>query len=152
MAKVAFVGLGVMGYPMAGHLAKGGHEVTVYNRTAAKAEKWVEQHGGKQRATPTQAAEGADIVMVCVGNDNDVREVMLGKDGVFAGVRQGRHRRRSHHRLGRDRARALLPRRKGAASAFSTRRSRAARPARRMASSPSWCGGEPASFAQGANR
>src|ERR1700745_4321894 len=87
MAKVAFVGLGVMGYPMAGHLkAKGGHEVTVYNRTAAKAEKWVSQYGGKSAPTPRQAAEGQDFVMVCVGNDNDLREVMLGKDGVFAGA------------------------------------------------------------------
>ncbi len=90
MAQVAFVGLGVMGYPMAGHLkAKGGHQVTVFNRTAAKAEKWVAQHGGKRSATPKQAAEGQDFVMTCVGNDNDLREVMLGKDGVFAGVRKG---------------------------------------------------------------
>jgi 3-hydroxyisobutyrate dehydrogenase len=90
MAKVAFVGLGVMGYPMAGNLsAKGGHEVTVYNRTAAKAGKWVAQHGGKSAPTPRQAAEGEDFVMSCVGNDNDLREVMLGKDGVFAGVRKG---------------------------------------------------------------
>ena len=90
MAKVAFVGLGVMGYPMAGHLkAKGGHEVTVYNRTAAKAEKWVSQYGGKSAPTPQQAADGQDFVMACVGNDNDLLEVMLGKDGVFAGVRKG---------------------------------------------------------------
>ncbi len=89
MAKVAFVGLGVMGYPMAGHLrAKGGHEVTVHNRTAAKAEKWVSQYGGKSAPTPRQAADGQDFVMACVGNDNDLREVMLGKDGVFAGVRK----------------------------------------------------------------
>ena len=82
MAKVAFVGLGVMGNPMAGHLkAKGGHEVTVYNRTAAKAEKWVTQYGGKSAPTPRQAAEGQDFVMACVGNDNDLREVMLGKIG-----------------------------------------------------------------------
>src|ERR1700728_5164287 len=90
MAKVAFVGLGVMGYPMAGHLkAKGGHEVTVYNRTGAKAEKWVAQHGGKSAPTPQQAAEGQDFVMACVGNDNDLRQVMLGTDGVFDGVRSG---------------------------------------------------------------
>ena len=90
MAKVAFVGLGVMGYPMAGHLrAKGGHDVTVYNRTAAKAEKWVAQHGGKSAPTPKQAAEGQDFVMACVGNDNDLREVMLGKDGIFAGAQKG---------------------------------------------------------------
>ena len=90
MAKVAFVGLGVMGYPMAGHLkSKGGHDVTVFNRTAAKAEKWVAQHGGKSAPSPKQAAEGQDFVMTCVGNDNDLREVMLSKDGVFAGVAKG---------------------------------------------------------------
>ena len=90
MAKVAFVGLGVMGYPMAGHLkAKGGHDVTVFNRTAAKAEKWVAQHRGKRAPTPKDAASGQDFVMACVGNDNDLREVMLGKDGVFAGVDRG---------------------------------------------------------------
>ncbi len=90
MAKVAFVGLGVMGYPMAGHLkAKGGHDVTVFNRTATKAEKWVSQHGGKSAPTPKDAASGQDFVMACVGNDNDLREVMLGKDGVFAGVGKG---------------------------------------------------------------
>ncbi|MCW5683027.1 MAG: NAD(P)-dependent oxidoreductase [Pseudolabrys sp.] len=90
MAKVAFLGLGVMGFPMAGHLAKkGGHEVTVYNRTAAKAEQWVKQYGGRSAPTPKAAAEGQDFVMVCVGNDNDLREVMLGKDGAFHGVRKG---------------------------------------------------------------
>ncbi len=90
MAKVAFLGLGVMGYPMAGHLKnKGGHEVTVYNRTATKAEKWVTQHGGKLAPTPREAAEGQDFVMACVGNDADLREVTLGKDGAFAGVKKG---------------------------------------------------------------
>jgi len=90
MAKVAFLGLGVMGFPMAGHLAKkGGHEVTVYNRTAAKAEQWVKQYGGRNAPTPKAAAEGQDFVMACVGNDNDLREVMLGKDGAFHGVRKG---------------------------------------------------------------
>jgi len=90
MAKVAFVGLGVMGYPMAGHLkAKGAHEVTVFNRTAAKAEQWVSQHGGKSAPTPRQAAAGRDFVMACIGNDNDLRQVMLGEEGVFAGVRPG---------------------------------------------------------------
>jgi 3-hydroxyisobutyrate dehydrogenase len=89
MAKVAFVGLGVMGYPMAGHLKdKGGHDVTVFNRTAAKAEKWVAQYGGKSAPTPKRAAEGQDFVMACVGNDTDLRQVMLGDDGIFAGVRQ----------------------------------------------------------------
>jgi 3-hydroxyisobutyrate dehydrogenase len=90
MAKVAFVGLGVMGYPMAGHLKnKGGHEVTVFNRTAAKAEQWVAQHGGKSAPTPKAAAQGQDVVFACVGNDNDVREVMLGDDGIYAGARKG---------------------------------------------------------------
>jgi 3-hydroxyisobutyrate dehydrogenase len=90
MAKVAFLGLGVMGYPMAGHLKnKGGHEVTVYNRTAAKAEQWVKQHGGKSAATPKAASQGQDFVMACVGNDNDLREVMLGADGAFAGMSKG---------------------------------------------------------------
>lgn len=79
MAKVAFLGLGVMGYPMAGHLkTKGGHEITVYNRTAAKAEQWVKQFGGKSAPTPKAAAAGQDFVMACVGNDNDLREVTLG--------------------------------------------------------------------------
>src|SRR5438132_4989861 len=90
MAKVAFLGLGVMGYPMAGHLKnKGGHDVTVYNRTAAKAEKWVAQHGGRSAATPKAAAEGQDFVMCCVGNDNDLREVALGPNGAFDGVKKG---------------------------------------------------------------
>ncbi len=89
MAKVAFLGLGVMGYPMAGHLAKAGHEVTVYNRTAAKAEKWVAEHGGTAAATPRAAAEGADFVMSCVGNDDDLRNVCAGDDGAFAGMAEG---------------------------------------------------------------
>ena len=90
MAKVAFLGLGVMGYPMAGHLkAKGGHEVTVFNRTAAKADKWVAQHGGKSARTPKEAAQGQEFVMACVGNDNDLREVMLGQNGAFDGMKKG---------------------------------------------------------------
>jgi len=89
MAKVAFLGLGVMGYPMARHLTAKGHEVTVYNRTTAKAEKWVAQHGGKRAATPKEAAAGQDFVMSCVGNDNDLREVTLGPDGAFAGMKKG---------------------------------------------------------------
>ena len=90
MAKVAFLGLGVMGYPMAGHLKnKGGHEVTVYNRTASKAEKWVKQYGGKSAPTPKAAAQGQDFVMACVGNDKDLREVMLGAEGAFAGMSKG---------------------------------------------------------------
>jgi 3-hydroxyisobutyrate dehydrogenase len=90
MAKVAFLGLGVMGYPMAGHLkTKGGHEVTVYNRNGAKADKWVAQFGGKKAATPKEAAAGQDLVMMCVGNDNDVHEVALGGNGAFHGVAKG---------------------------------------------------------------
>lgn len=89
MAKVAFLGLGVMGYPMAGHLAKAGHDVTVYNRTAAKAEKWAAEHGGNWKATPREAAEGAEFVMCCVGNDDDLRGVCLGASGAFAGMAPG---------------------------------------------------------------
>ncbi len=90
MAKVAFLGLGVMGYPMAGHLKnKGGHEVTVYNRSSEKSGKWVAQHGGKSAKTPKEAAEGQDFVMMCVGNDHDVREVALGANGAYAGVKKG---------------------------------------------------------------
>jgi 3-hydroxyisobutyrate dehydrogenase len=90
MAKVAFLGLGIMGYPMAGHLKnKGGHDVTVYNRTAAKAAKWVAQYGGNSSPTPKQAADGQDFVFACVGNDNDLREVTLGTNGAFAGVKKG---------------------------------------------------------------
>jgi 3-hydroxyisobutyrate dehydrogenase len=90
MAKVAFIGLGVMGYPMAGHLkAKGGHDVTVYNRSAAKAESWVAKFGGKHAATPREAAQGQDFVMACVGNDADLREVTLGDNGAFAGMAKG---------------------------------------------------------------
>ncbi len=89
MADVTFLGLGVMGYPMAGHLAKAGHEVTVYNRTAAKAEKWVAEHGGKMARTPREAAQGAEFVMCCVGNDDDLRAVCLGEDGAFAGMSPG---------------------------------------------------------------
>ncbi len=89
MAKVAFLGLGVMGGPMAGHLAKKGHAVTVYNRTGAKAEAWVAANGGAHAATPRQAAEGAEIVFACVGNDHDLRGVVLGEDGALAGMRPG---------------------------------------------------------------
>jgi 3-hydroxyisobutyrate dehydrogenase-like beta-hydroxyacid dehydrogenase len=89
MAKVAFVGLGVMGYPMAGHLAKSGHEVCVYNRTVAKAEQWVAEYGGKYAPTPREASADAEFVMVCVGNDDDLRSVVLGSDGAYAGMRQG---------------------------------------------------------------
>ena len=89
MSKVAFIGLGVMGYPMAGHLRAKGHEVTVYNRNAAKAEAWVAQHGGTSAATPAEAARGQDIVFACVGNDDDLRSVTLGETGAFAGMEKG---------------------------------------------------------------
>ena len=87
--RVAFLGLGVMGYPMAGYLASGGHDVTVYNRTAAKAEKWVAQHGGKAAATPREAADGAQFVFACVGNDDDLRQVVTGADGAFESMASG---------------------------------------------------------------
>jgi 3-hydroxyisobutyrate dehydrogenase len=88
--NVAFLGLGVMGYPMAGHLAKkGGHVVTVYNRTAAKAEKWAKEFGGRAASTPRQAAEAQEIVFACVGNDDDLRSVVLGQEGAFAGMKSG---------------------------------------------------------------
>ncbi len=89
MAKVAFLGLGVMGYPMAGHLAKAGHSVTVYNRTIAKAEDWVAKHGGSLAETPRTAAEGAEFVMACVGNDDDLRAVCAGENGALAGMSKG---------------------------------------------------------------
>src|SRR5262247_1117631 len=90
MAKVAFLGLGVMGYPMAGHLLKkGGHDVTVYNRSAAKAQQWVKEYGGKSAGTPRDAAKDCDFVMMCVGNDDDVRSVVYGDSGALAGMKKG---------------------------------------------------------------
>jgi len=89
MAKLTFLGLGVMGYPMAGHLQAAGHDVCVYNRTAAKAQKWVAEHGGRSAPTPREAAAGAEFVMACVGNDDDLRSVCLGEDGAFAGMEKG---------------------------------------------------------------
>ncbi|MEM9871904.1 MAG: NAD(P)-dependent oxidoreductase [Pseudomonadota bacterium] len=89
MAKLAFLGLGVMGAPMAGHLQKAGHDVTVYNRTTTKAQDWVNAHGGAMATTPRAAADGADFVMACVGNDDDLRGVCLGDDGAFAGMQAG---------------------------------------------------------------
>ena len=87
--RVAFIGLGVMGHPMAGHLARAGHQVTVYNRSAAKAEQWQAAYGGERAATPAAAARGADVVFACVGNDDDLRSVALGADGAFAGMAAG---------------------------------------------------------------
>jgi 3-hydroxyisobutyrate dehydrogenase-like beta-hydroxyacid dehydrogenase len=89
MAKIAFLGLGVMGFPMAGHLAKAGHDVTVYNRTAAKAETWAAKHKGRAAATPAEAARGQDLVLACVGNDNDLRSVVMGDAGAFATMGKG---------------------------------------------------------------
>ena len=89
MAKVAFLGLGVMGNPMARHLKSAGHEVTVYNRTIEKSERWVEAHGGRLAPTPREAALGQEIVFACVGNDDDLRQVTLGADGAFAGLSEG---------------------------------------------------------------
>ena len=89
MSHIAFIGLGVMGYPMAGHLAAAGHQLSVFNRTAQKAENWVDQHGGQACATPRQAAEGASLVFACVGNDDDLRAVILGPDGALAGMSAG---------------------------------------------------------------
>ncbi|MDS9468135.1 NAD(P)-dependent oxidoreductase [Paracoccus sp. MBLB3053] len=89
MARVAFLGLGVMGFPMAGHLAAKGHEVTVWNRTATKAEQWTAKHPGQSAKTAREAAEGAEIVLACVGNDNDLREVCTSSDGAFAGMSRG---------------------------------------------------------------
>jgi len=89
MAKLAFLGLGVMGFPMAGHLIAKGHQVVVYNRNPAKAAAWVAKHGGASAATPREATVGADFVMACVGNDDDLRAVCLGEDGAFAGMAAG---------------------------------------------------------------
>ena len=87
--KVSFIGLGVMGYPMAGHLINAGHQVTVYNRTQAKAQQWQQEFSGDIAATPKLASQGADIVFICVGNDDDLRSVVYSEDGVLAGLNQG---------------------------------------------------------------
>ena len=89
MSNVAFLGLGVMGFPMAGHLAKAGHDTVVYNRTAARAANWVEAFGGRSAPTPCEAARDRDLVLACVGNDDDLRSVCLGERGAFAGMREG---------------------------------------------------------------
>ena len=87
--NVAFIGLGVMGYPMAGYISKGGHNVTVFNRTKSKAEKWIKEHNGKMAETPAEAAKDADYVFTCVGNDNDLREVTFGEKGIFKTIKKG---------------------------------------------------------------
>ena len=87
--NVAFIGLGVMGYPMAGYISKAGHNVTVYNRTGAKADKWISEYKGTKADTPSKATEGADYIFTCVGNDNDLREVTFGDNGAFNAIKKG---------------------------------------------------------------
>ena len=87
--NVAFIGLGVMGYPMAGYISKAGHNVTVYNRTSSKADKWIKEYKGSKADTPARAAEGADYIFTCVGNDNDLREVTFGDNGIFKTIKKG---------------------------------------------------------------
>ena len=89
MSNVAFIGLGVMGYPMAGYISKAGHDVTVYNRTEAKADKWIAEFKGSKAETPAKAAEGADFIFTCVGNDDDLSEVVIGKDGIYNTIKKG---------------------------------------------------------------
>lgn len=89
MANIAFIGLGVMGFPMAGHLQRAGHDVTVFNRTATKAQRWVDEHPGRSAGTPAEAAAEQDFIMLCVGNDRDLRDVVAGEQGVLAGARKG---------------------------------------------------------------
>ena len=89
MSNVAFVGLGVMGYPMAGYISKAGHDVTVYNRTGTKADKWVTEFKGSKADTPAKAAHGADFIFTCVGNDNDLKEVTFGDNGIFKTIKKG---------------------------------------------------------------
>lgn len=132
MAKVAFLGLGVMGYPMAGHLQAAGHQVTVYNRTASKAEAWVAEHGGAMATTPEKAAEGAEFVMSCVGNDDDLRMVCTGAEGAFAGMSDGATFV-DHTTVSAKVTRELYEAAKGQGISLSTRRSRAVRPGLRTA-------------------
>ncbi len=137
MAKVAFIGLGVMGFPMAGHLkVKGGHDVKVYNRTTAKAETWVATFGGSHGLTPAEAADGADFVFTCVGNDDDLRSVTIAENGVIAAMKPGAVL------IDNTTASAEVARELAAATAskgcgFIDAPSRAARPVRKTASSRS---------------
>ena len=134
MSKVAFLGLGVMGSPMAGHLkGRGGHDVVVYNRTAQKARRWVAEHGGAAAPTPREAAHGRAIVFACVGNDDDLRSVVLGADGAFAGMARGAIFVDHTTASAECRARARRAKRRSVASASSTRRCPAARRAPRTA-------------------
>jgi 3-hydroxyisobutyrate dehydrogenase len=132
---VAFLGLGVMGHPMAGHLARAGTSVTVYNRTAAKAQAWVDQYGGRAAAAPREAAAGAHFVFACVGNDDDLRSVVLGDDGAFAGMIPGAvfvDHTTASAAVARELHAAAAGARPGTSS---TRPSRAVRPARSTARS-----------------
>ena len=131
--RLAFLGLGVMGYPMAGHLAKAGHQVTVYNRNQAKAAQWVAAHGGASAPTPAAAARAADIVMMCVGNDDDVRSVTMGDNGALSGMAKGGVLV-DHTTASAIVAREVYAAAKALASRSSTRQSRAGRPARKTAS------------------
>ncbi len=134
MARVAFVGLGAMGAPMAGHLAAAGHQVTVYNRTRSKADQWIKRHDGTAATVPADAAEGAELVLLCVGNDDDVRAVVHGDDGVLATMAGRGDPRRPHDDVGGAGA-ARSPRRApSAASGSSTPRCPAGRPAPRTGS------------------
>ena len=137
MAKVAWIGLGVMGYPMAGHIRKkGGHDLTVYNRNGAKAEAWAKEYGGKTAPTPADAAKDADFVFCCVGNDNDLREVTLGSKGAFNWSKRAPSSSTTPRPRPTSRASCTLPPRPRA-STSSMRPCPAARPAPRTARSPS---------------
>ncbi len=130
MSKVAFIGLGVMGFPMAGHLKTSGHhDIVVFNRSRAKADAFLARFGGKAAGTPAEAADGADFVFTCVGNDDDLRAVTLGPDGAFASARTRRDLRRPHHRLGQHRPR--IARRRAGARRERARCAGVGRPVRR---------------------
>ena len=134
--RITFLGLGIMGGPIARHLAKAGHDVTVYNRTAEKSAAWVAAHGGRSAATPAEAAKDAEVVLACVGADADLRAVTLGPDGAFAAMAPG-SLFIDHTTVSAAIARELAEAGAARASTLSTRRCRAGRRAPRMASSPS---------------
>ncbi len=134
MTRIAFLGMGVMGAPMARHLAKAGHQVVVYNRNAAKALAWVALNGNQAAPTPAEAAADADIVALCVGNDDDVREVVLGLHGALSAMSAGSDPDRPHDRVGRPGPGACRRRAPSTASGSSTPRCPVARPGRRTVS------------------
>ena len=149
MSKVAFLGLGVMGFPMAGHLkTRGGHDVVVYNRTAAKAAKWVERFGGASAPRPRRRRKDCDFVFACVGNDHDVRAVTIGEGGAFAGMRAGRRLRRSYDRVRQCRARARRARRSAKASGFIDAPVSGGQAGAENGQLTVMCGGEPADYAR----